>query len=46
MSAVGAVVAGLESVIDYTGLTLNGGTANIAPGNDGVPKLTGVTVNV
>lgn len=46
VSAVGAVVAGLESVIDYTGLTLNGGTANIAPGNDGVPKLTGVTVNV
>lgn len=46
VSAVGAVIAGLESILDYSNLTLNGGTTNISPGSDGVPKLNGVTVNV
>lgn len=45
-SAVGAVVIGLESVLDYSNLKLNGATANISPGADGVPKLGEVTVNV
>ena len=45
-SAVGAVIIGLESVLDYSGLTLNGAAANISPGADGVPKLERVTVHV
>ena len=45
-SMIGAVVIGLESVLDYSDLTLNGSTANITPGVDGVPELEEVTVNV
>lgn len=46
VSAVGAVISALESVLDYSNLTLNGDTANIAPGADKAPKLTEVTVSV
>jgi len=46
VSAIGAVIAGLESVLDYSNLTLNGATSNISPDADEVPKLNGVTVNV
>lgn len=41
-SGVGAIIAGLESVLDYTELTVNGDTANIAPTDDEVPVLKGV----
>ena len=43
-TTVGAIIAGLDSVLDYSGLTLNGGTENIRPGEDGVPVLGEVVV--
>ncbi len=46
ITAVGAMIAGCDSVIDYSDLKLNGGTGNIFPGEDGVPVVEGVTVNV
>jgi len=46
LSAVGAIISGLPSVLDYSDLTINGGTENIFPGADGVPVCEGVTVNV
>lgn len=44
-SNVGAIIIGLDSVQDYSGLTLNGGTSNIAPGGNYVPVIGTVTVN-
>lgn len=44
ISAVGAVLTALESIEDYSSLTLNGGNRNIYPGNDYVPVLAGVIV--
>lgn len=38
-STVGATIIGLQSVLDYAELTINGGTENIYPGEDGVPVL-------
>jgi uncharacterized phage protein gp47/JayE len=46
ITSVGAIIAGVESVIDYSNLTLNGGTENISPGDDGVPVVSEVIVNV
>lgn len=46
ITSVGAMIAGCESVIDYSDLKLNGGTRNIFPGEDGVPVVEGVIVNV
>lgn len=46
MTSVGAIIAGVSSVIDYSDLLLNGGTANISPGDDGVPVVSEVIVNV
>lgn len=46
VSGIGAIIAGLDAVLDYSDLTLNGGTANIAPGDNYVPVLGEVTVNV
>ena len=46
VTAVGAIIAGCSSVIDYSDLTLNGGTSNIFPGDDGVPVVSEVIVNV
>lgn len=46
LTAVGAIIAGVNSVLDYSDLTLNGSTANIFPGEDGVPVVSEVIVNV
>lgn len=46
ITSVGAIIAGCSSIIDYSNLTLNGGTDNISPGEDGVPVVSEVTVNV
>ncbi len=46
ITAVGAMIAGCDSVIDYSDLKLNGGAGNIFPGEDGVPVIEEVTVNV
>lgn len=45
VSSVGAIIAGLDPILDYSNLTLNGGTANIAPGDNYVPVLGEVIVN-
>lgn len=46
LSAVGALISGLTSVLDYSDLKINGGTENIVPGEDNVPIVGEVTVNV
>ena len=46
ISAVGAIINGLSSILDYNSLTFNGETANIEPGNEAVAVIGGVTVNV
>lgn len=46
LTAVGAIIASASSVLDYSDLTLNGDTENISPGDDGVPVVTEVVVNV
>jgi len=46
VSAVGAVLASIEGILDYSSLTINGGTSNISPGEDGVPAVGEVTLNV
>ena len=46
ITSVGAIIAGASSVIDYSDLTLNGDTVNIFPGDDGVPVVSEVIVNV
>lgn len=46
LTSVGAIIAGVDSVLDYSDLTLNGGTDNISPGDDGVPVVSEVIVNV
>lgn len=45
ITAVGALLSDLNSVLDYSDLTLNGKTVNISPGEDGIPVLGEVTVN-
>lgn len=44
ISAIGAILSGLKSLNDYSGLTLNGEENNITPGSDDVPVLKEVTV--
>lgn len=44
VSQIGAIIAGLKSVIDYSGLTLNGAKDNIESGEDDVPVLGTVEV--
>lgn len=46
ISYVGAVISGLDSVLDYSGLTLNGQTANIELNNEQVAFLKEVNINV
>lgn len=46
LSTIGAVISAVESVIDYNELMLNGDTANIFPGDDGVPVLGRVDIDV
>lgn len=44
VSSVGAILTTLESVLDYSGLTLNGGTENLRPGEDYVPVVERVRI--
>lgn len=44
-SQVGAIVIGLDAVQDYSDLTLNGGTSNIAPGDNFIPVIGTVTIS-
>jgi uncharacterized phage protein gp47/JayE len=46
ITSVGAIIAGCSSIIDYSDLTLNGGASNIYPGEDSVPVVSEVVVNV
>lgn len=46
VSAVGALINGLPSIVDYNSLTLNGASENIEPGYEAVAVIGGVTVNV
>ncbi len=46
LTAIGAMIAGCSGVIDYKKLTLNGATGNISPGDDGVPVISEVKINV
>ena len=41
---IGAIIIGLDCVLDYKKLTLNGGTENIKPGADFIPVAGEVTV--
>lgn len=43
---LGAVIMGVDGVTDYSGLLVNGDTANIALADDEVPVLGEVTLNV
>ena len=44
VSAVGAILSGLKNLIDYSELSLNGGTSNVISGQDDVPVLGEVVV--
>lgn len=44
VSAIGAILSGLKSLVDYTDLRLNGDTQNIIPGEDDVPVLGEVRI--
>lgn len=46
LSSVGAIISSVPSILDYSDLTINGGTENISPGEDGVPVLEEVKLNV
>lgn len=46
LSAIGALISGCSSILDYANLTLNGETQNVIPGNDNVPVVGEVTVHV
>lgn len=44
LSQVGAIISGLNTVLDYSHLTLNGADQNISPGEDCVPVIGEVSV--
>lgn len=46
ISAVGAIINGLPSILDYSNLSFNGQTSNIVPGYDAVAILGEVAVSV
>ena len=46
ISAVGAIINGLSSVLDYNTLTFNGQTSNIEPSEEAVAVIGEVTVSV
>lgn len=46
LSAVGALISGLHSVLDYSALKINGDTENITPGDDYVPVTGEVAISV
>lgn len=45
VSAVGAILSGLQTLLDYSDLKLNGEAANIFPGEDGVPVFGEVIIS-
>lgn len=45
VSAIGAILSGLQNLLDYSNLQLNGGTSNIIPGEDDVPIVEGVSIS-
>lgn len=44
VSAVGAILSGLSSILDYSNLQLNGAAANIKPREDDVPVVGEVSI--
>lgn len=46
ISAVGAIINGLSSILDYNTLTFNGQTSNIEPSEEAVAVIGEVTVSV
>jgi uncharacterized phage protein gp47/JayE len=46
VSAIGAIIAGLPQIVDYSDLKLNGDAENIEPGMNNVPIIGEVTINV
>lgn len=44
VSAVGAILSGLQTILDYNELRLNGAAGNITPGEDGVPVIGEVDI--
>jgi len=44
ISAVGAILSQVESLVDYSDLRLNGDTHNVAAGEEDVPVLRGVEI--
>lgn len=44
ISAIGAILSQIKSLLDYQNLRLNGGGTNITPGSEDVPVLTEVVV--
>ncbi|MCD8208772.1 MAG: baseplate J/gp47 family protein [Bacteroidales bacterium] len=43
-TAIGALLTEIPAILDYSDLTINGGTDNITPGDDYVPVIGEVTV--
>ena len=46
LTAIGAIISGASTITDYTDLTINGDTENVDPGEDGVPVVAEVIINV
>ena len=44
VSAIGAILSGLQNLLDYSDLQLNGDTHNITPGEDDVPVVGEVSI--
>lgn len=44
VSAIGAILSGLQAILDYSDLKLNGAATNIVTGEDGVPVVGEVTI--
>jgi uncharacterized phage protein gp47/JayE len=44
VSSIGAIIAGLDPILDYSNLKINDGTANIAPGDNYIPVMGTVTI--
>ena len=44
VSAIGAILSGLENILDYSNLKLNGAAKNITPGEDDVPVVGEVSI--
>jgi len=45
VSSVGAILSGLQTILDYSNLKLNGASVNITPGEDGVPVIGEVSIS-